>query len=66
MLALAWRAEALRTFFTRTRPMVTRHTVHSALSQRSYDATKARALGIPFRNMESSVANVAAFLNGGA
>jgi hypothetical protein len=46
--------------------MVTRHTVHSALSQRSYDATKARALGIPFRNMESSVANVAAFLNGGA
>ena len=66
MLALAWRAEALRTLFTRTRPMITRHTVHSALGQRNYDASKARALGIPFRDIEASVKNVAAFLSSSA
>ncbi|MBP6313169.1 MAG: SDR family oxidoreductase [Flavobacteriales bacterium] len=63
MLALAWRAERLRTFFTRTRPMVTKATVHSAIIERRYSNKKLVELtGHQFRPIEEAVANVVKYL----
>jgi len=65
MLQLAWRLEKLRTIFTRSRPFITKATVHSALNQRSYSAAKVEdLLGYRFRDATDAVANVAAFVNG--
>lgn len=66
MLGLAWRVERLRTLLTGGRPLVTRHTVHSALAQRSYSNAKAQALGITFRPVQDSVDNVVRYLTGSA
>lgn len=65
MLQLAWRLEKVRTTFTRSRPFITRATVHSALNQRSYSAAKVEAaLGYQFRGAAEAVSNVAAFVLG--
>jgi dihydroflavonol-4-reductase len=59
MLEAAWRIEAVRSLFTGRKPLVTRHTVASSLSRRSYDASRARTeLGMVFRTAEESVLNV--------
>ena len=61
-LHLAWRVEALRGWILRSRPMITRHTVHSALSHRSYDTSKVRdLLGIEFRSAKEAVNNACDF-----
>ncbi|HOY27514.1 MAG TPA: NAD-dependent epimerase/dehydratase family protein [Flavobacteriales bacterium] len=65
MLELGWRVEALRSFITGSKPFITRATVHSALTSRSYSAAKAEdLLGQRFRNAEEAISNVAAFVNG--
>jgi dihydroflavonol-4-reductase len=61
-LQLAWRAERIRTYLLGGRAFVTRSTVHTALSHRSYDASKAMRAGVAFRTAEQAVANVAAFV----
>lgn len=62
MLGLAWRAEALRTLFG-GRPMITRHTAHTASRLRRYDGSKAaKLLGLDFRDAAEAVRNTAAFL----
>lgn len=59
MLQAAWRLEAMRSMFTGSKPLVTKHTVASSLSQRSYDASRVRSeLGVTFRPAEESVRNV--------
>ncbi|MBL7980674.1 MAG: NAD-dependent epimerase/dehydratase family protein [Flavobacteriales bacterium] len=65
-LQLAWRAERIRTTLFGGRAFVTRSTVHTALSQKSYDASKAQRAGIAFRTAEQAVANVAAFVRASA
>ncbi len=65
MLEFGWRAERLRTLFG-GRPMVTRHTAHSAIIQRAFSNAKVRdTLGYEFRSAQEMAANVAAFANGG-
>jgi nucleoside-diphosphate-sugar epimerase len=65
-LQLAWCAERIRTSLLGGRAFVTRNTVHTALSHRSYDASKAKRAGISFRTAEEAVANVAAFVKASA
>ena len=61
LLALAWRMERLRTLFG-GRPLVTRHTAHSAVIRRSFSNAKVSAtLGHRFRNAAEMAANVAAY-----
>lgn len=63
MLALAWRAESLRTFLTRTRPMVTKATVHSSIIERRYSNKKGINLtGHKFRSIKDAVENVVKYL----
>ena len=62
VLALAWRFERLRTMITRQRPMITRHTVHSSMDQRTYDAGRIMGMGMRFRPVQEAVDNVARFL----
>lgn len=63
-LELAWRAEAIRTFFG-GRPMITRNTARTASRSRSYDGSKATSLlGMRFHSAQEAIANVAAFLDG--
>lgn len=63
MLGAGWRAEAVRSFLTGSRPFITRATASSANGQRSYSAAKVEAfLGYRFRNVEEAVSNIAAFL----
>ena len=65
MLALAWRAERLRTFLTRTRPMVTKATVHSSIIERRYGNKKGVALtGHQFRPIKDAVENVVKYMRG--
>ncbi|MBL8003212.1 MAG: NAD-dependent epimerase/dehydratase family protein [Flavobacteriales bacterium] len=62
MLQLAWRMERLRTLFG-GRPFITRHTAHSALSQRRYDGTKAATVtGLACRSAEEAVRNAVRYL----
>lgn len=62
VLELAWRVERVRSLFG-GRPFVTRHSVRSALTRRSYSAAKALSLGGPaFRSADEAVANVVRFL----
>ena len=62
LLQVGWRLERLRTLFG-GKPFVTRHTVHSAIIQRSYDASKAtRITGMHFRSAKESVENVVRYL----
>jgi dihydroflavonol-4-reductase len=64
MLQVAWRLERLRTLFG-GRPMITRHTADTAVSERRYDASKAeRITGMRFRTAEEMVANAVAFAQG--
>lgn len=61
-LAFAWRLDAFRSLFG-GRPFITKHTAHSACSQRSWSNSKVRALlGHEFRSAEEAARNVAAFL----
>jgi nucleoside-diphosphate-sugar epimerase len=61
-LEIGWRAEALRTLFG-GRPLITRYTAGTASRLRHYDGSKAeRLLGIRFRSVEETVANVADFI----
>lgn len=62
MLGLAWRLERLRTLFG-GKPLITRHTAHTAMMLRSYDASKAmRITGLHFRSAKESVADVVRYL----
>lgn len=59
MLAVAWRAERVRTFFTRTRPMITKATVHSSMIERRYSNAKVVGLtGHQFLPIKAAVENV--------
>jgi dihydroflavonol-4-reductase len=61
LLDLAWRLERLRTLFG-GRPLVTRHTAHSAVIRRSFSNEKVSAvLGHRFRHAAEMAANVAAY-----
>jgi dihydroflavonol-4-reductase len=61
MLELAWRLERVRTLFG-GRPFITRHTAHSAVTPRSYDAGKAmRITGMRFRNASEAVKEVLSY-----
>ena len=58
MLGLAWRMERLRTLFG-GKPLITRHTAHTGMMQRSYAASKAmRITGMRFRSARESVDDV--------
>jgi len=62
VLELGWRLERLRTLFG-GKPFVTRHTVHSAIIKRSYDASKAKRItGMDFRSAKEAVENVVRYL----
>ena len=64
-LSLAWRLEHLRTRVLGGTPFITSDTAQSALSHRSYDASKAKAVpGITFRSAQEAVDNVADFVKG--
>ncbi len=66
MLALAWRAERMRSLLTGSSPLVTKATVSSALSTRAYSNAKVTAvLGCQFRPLEESVANTVSFAEAG-
>lgn len=55
MLELAWRLEQARTLFG-GRPFITRHTAHSAVTRRSYDAGKAvQVTGLRFRDVPETL-----------
>jgi len=63
MLQVGWRLERLRTLFG-GRPVITRHTAHSALSRRRYDASRAVAVtGLHFRSVDEAVRNVLRYLS---
>jgi len=63
MLALAWRLERLRTWITKTRPMITRQTTLTAQMLRRFSSKKVRTkLGFTFRSAQESVRNTAAFM----
>ncbi len=61
MLELGWRLERIRTLFG-GRPLITLHTARTAYRPRLYDGTKARAMGLAFRDATEAVGNVEAFL----
>lgn len=62
-LALAWRVERVLSLFGK-RPLVTRATAGTATRQRLYDGSKAIATtGLRFRNAESSISDLARFLD---
>ncbi len=61
MLELGWRMERVRTLFG-GRPFITRHTARTAYRPRLYDGSKARALGLSFRDASEAVRNVEDFL----
>ena len=62
MLGLAWRLERVRALFG-ARPLVTRHTAHSATIRRSYSNTKVQALlGHQFHSVQEMAANMATYL----
>ncbi|MBK8225600.1 MAG: NAD-dependent epimerase/dehydratase family protein [Flavobacteriales bacterium] len=66
MLALAWRAERMRSLLTGSSPLVTKATVSSALSARAYSNAKVDAvLGHQFLPLEESVANAVSFAAAG-
>jgi dihydroflavonol-4-reductase len=66
MLALAWRAERIRSLLTGSSPLVTKATVSSALSTRAYSNAKVTAvLGHQFLPLEESVANAVSFAAAG-
>ena len=44
---IAWRLEAIRTFFTGNKPLITRDTANSAMTDSSYSTDKIRN-AIPF------------------
>jgi len=65
MLSVASRLERIRSLITRRRPLVTKHTVHSALIKRAYSNKKVSdLLGYRFRSAREAVANVAGFVKG--
>ncbi len=57
MSAIAWRWEALKTFFSGKKPLVTRETARTALKEYYYKNDKAKeVLGLQFRDLEESLA----------
>ena len=57
---LAWRLEAVRTFFTRTEPMLTRETVLAGHGKSRYDAARAReVLGVDFKDAQAILSSLA-------
>ncbi|MBK6829598.1 MAG: NAD-dependent epimerase/dehydratase family protein [Flavobacteriales bacterium] len=65
LLGLAWRLERIRSLVTRSSPLVTRATVQSSITLRSYSNKKVKALlGYNFRTLAESAANVSAFVSG--
>lgn len=61
-LEVAWRLEHVRALFG-ARPLVTRHTVRSALARRAFDARRTtELLGFRFRALDEMAANMAAYL----
>ncbi|MBL7963050.1 MAG: NAD-dependent epimerase/dehydratase family protein [Flavobacteriales bacterium] len=62
MLQLAWRVEAVRGLLTGSRRLITRSTVSSARSQRSYDASRSRTLGVTYRPLADTIANTVAWM----
>ena len=65
LLGLAWRLESIRSLITRSSPLVTRATVQSSITNRSYSNKKVKALlGYNFRTLAESAANVSAFVSG--
>ena len=60
-LAMVWRLERVRTLFG-GRPLITRHTAASAITQRAYDAAKVKAaIDCSFRGLDEMTRNVADF-----
>lgn len=65
LLGFAWRLEHIRSLITRSSPLVTRATVMSSITTRSYSNKKVKALlGYNFRTLAESAANVSAFVTG--
>ncbi len=65
-LQIAWRLEWMRYLFGGA-PLVTRHTVHSAIIHRRYSNAKVRALlGLEFRDARETLENMAHFFKGHA
>lgn len=57
---VAWRAEAIKSFFTGSRPLITKESAGIASIPFTYNNAKIKkALGIPFRSMEESIADTA-------
>jgi nucleoside-diphosphate-sugar epimerase len=61
MLELGWRLERVRTLFG-ANPLITRHTARTAYRPRLYEGSKARSMGLTFRDASEAVRNVEDFL----
>ncbi len=65
MLELGWRIERLRSLLTGSKPFLTAATANSAITKRSYEASKVRQLlDHDFISAKDAVENVARFLRG--
>lgn len=57
---IAWRMEAIRSFFTSKRPLITKETANSAMTCNYYSTSKIQqAIGFSFTNIDKTIQNYA-------
>jgi dihydroflavonol-4-reductase len=62
---IIWRLEAIRTFFTRNAPLITKETAHSSKNKYFYDATKLKKLiDFEFTPLDETLERVGAYFKG--
>ncbi|AWV99974.1 NAD-dependent epimerase/dehydratase family protein [Arcticibacterium luteifluviistationis] len=63
LIAILWRAEAIRSFLTGAKPLITKETSNSAKNNFLFDNTKVKSqLNIKFQSIENSIQRVCKYL----